>query len=100
MTDEDDPNKIDTYEKIIETIKRDLREYIEDPNDQTASLLYSSMGAIPYKYKEYEYWNDTDRIIECREYMSMLFQLFDDYFQGFIKQGLWIDDCIKKEKGV
>lgn len=89
--------ELDTFKKIIENIKEDLHKYIDEPNDENASSLYSSMGSIPYKYKDYEYWNDTDRISEFREYMSMLFQLFEGYFQSFIKEGLRIDDIIENE---
>jgi hypothetical protein len=95
---EDDPKSIDTFEKIIKCIKNDLHTYVDNPSNTTASLLYSSMGSVPFKYKGYSYWNDdADRISELREYMSMLFQLFDDYFQGFIKEGLRIDKIVKDE---
>jgi len=30
----DDPKCIDTYAKIIRNIKRELHEYIDNPNDQ------------------------------------------------------------------
>jgi len=96
-TQKDDPKKIDTYKKVIDEIKRDLHTYVAHPNNENASLLYSSIGSLPFKYKEYDYWNDTDRICEARDYMSMLFQLFDDYFQMFIKEGLRIDHIIKEE---
>lgn len=99
----DDPNQIDTFKKIIECIKRDLHEYIDNPTDETASALYPSMGSLPFKYEGYDYWNhDADGIDEYREYMSMLFQLFDGYFQSFIKEGLRIDDVVamkEKERG-
>ena len=92
----DDPKRIDTYEKIIGCIKRDLIDYITEPTDQNASELYASMGSIPFKYKEYK--NDVwdEYISESREYMSMLFQLFADYFQEFIKRGKWIDTHVKE----
>jgi hypothetical protein len=94
----DDPNQIDTFAKVIESIKKDLHAYIDNPTNETASALYPSMGALPFKYKGYDYWNhDADGIHELREYMSMLFQLFDDYFQGFIKEGLRIDRIVEKE---
>ena len=94
---EDDPKKIDTFEKIIKNIKTDLHTYVDKPNNRNASLLYSSMGSIPFKYDGYRYWNDTDGINEYREYMSMLFQLFDDYLQSFIKEGLRIDGIVKED---
>ena len=48
---EDDPKKIDTFKKIIECIKLELHEYIDNPTDQTASYLYATMSSIPFKYK-------------------------------------------------
>lgn len=96
MTKEDDPKSIDTFAKIIGCIKRDLHDYIDNPNNQTASALYLSMGSIPFKYKEYEFWNDS--ISEIREYMSMLFQLFEGYFQAFIKKGLEYDKIVENSQ--
>ncbi|HEY0087265.1 MAG TPA: hypothetical protein VGB37_00385 [Candidatus Lokiarchaeia archaeon] len=92
----DDPKQIDTFEKIIKSIKEELHKYIDNPNNETASALYPAMGSIPYKYIEYEFWND--KISEVREYMSMLFQLFGDYFQQFIKDGLEYDKIVKGER--
>jgi hypothetical protein len=94
---EDDPTQCDTFEKIIKNIKEELHAYVDNPNNETASALFPAMGSIPYKYEAYKYWNDTDSICEYREYMSMLFQLFDDYFQSFIKKGLEIDKIVKEE---
>lgn len=98
MSKIDDPKMIDTYEKIVKCIKRDLEVYIKNPNDLTASSLYSSMGSIPFKYEGYksDVWDEY--IEESREYMSMLFQLFADYFQGFIKRGKWIDMKVKESE--
>lgn len=91
--------KIDTFEKIIKNIKEDLHKYIDNPNNETASALYPSMGSLPFKYEEYKYWNeDADGISEYREYMSMLFQLFADYFQAFIEEGLRIDEIVEKKE--
>ena len=94
MSEIDDPKMIDTYEKIIKNLKEDLITYIKEPNDQTASVLYASMGSIPFKYKSYEICEDY--IYECREYMSMLFQLFAGYFQEFIKKGIEYDKQAKE----
>lgn len=95
-SNDDDPKKIDTYKKIIKNIKEDLIDYVKDPNNQTASVMYSSMGSIPFKYEGYksDVWDEY--ISESREYMSMLFQLFDNYFQAFIKRGKWVDERVKE----
>jgi len=92
----DDPKSIDTFDKIIKNIKEDLHKYIDHPNNETASMLYASMGSIPFKYEGYksDVWDEY--ISESREYMSMLFQLFDDYFQAFIKRGKYIDRQVKE----
>ena len=85
MNEIDDPKKIDTYEKIVKCIKRDLHDYIQEPNDQTASVLYASMGSIPFKYEGYksDVWDEY--ISESSVYLSMFFQLFAVFFQSFIK---------------
>jgi len=54
---------------------------------KTASALYPAFGSIPFKYPGYDYWvNDADGMHEYIEYASMLFQLFEGYFQALIKR--------------
>ena len=90
-------NGTNTFNTIIEDIKRTLHNFIEYPSNDTASDLYSEFGSLPNKYEGYKYYNeDAERINELREYTSMLFQLFAEYFKKFIEEGLRIDREVRK----
>lgn len=94
---------VNTYGKIIKNSKEDLHAFINNPNDETQIQAYQSLVSLPFLHGDkekdnidlvydFDYYDvHEDRFNEIRDKLKVLADLFMEYYQVFVKEGLEYD---------
>lgn len=87
------PHLINTYKKIIDQLKESLHKFIDDPNSSTEEKVLLNLGCFPFLqgtycnyYKVYE-----DRLVEVKEKVNVLGELFMEHYTTFVYRALESD---------
>lgn len=90
------PHAINTYKKIIDEIKESLHKFIDDPNSSTAKKVNQNLGCSPFLIGTYSNYYEIyeDRLVEIKDKVNVLGDLFMEYYTIFVHKALESDKRI------